>query len=161
MSRRVEIDVVGSKTVMDMGRMTMVHPLDIDTQEKVQFANVRGGPKRLLVFLTAADCYACLAQIGDWIGLTKHYSRDKFEVDMLFLATAPNELQSFRSSYNLPYRVLLDQNNEISRFINIPPKTPVSILVDGDFRVLAAQGAEKDEPARQAFVAKLGSLIKE
>lgn len=80
---------------------------------------------------------------------------------MLFVATAPNELQSFRNSYDLPYRFLLDDNSEVSNLINIPPKTPVAILVDGNFHVLAVQGAEKDDTARQVFVAKLGSLIKD
>lgn len=70
-SKRVEIDVAGSKTVMDMGSITSVHPLDVDTRQRVQFTSAGDGPKRLLVFLTAADCYSCLAQIGDWIGLAK------------------------------------------------------------------------------------------
>ncbi len=160
MSKRVKIATPGSETVMYVGGMALVHPLDIQTQQIVQFTNTGDKPKRLLVFLTAADCYSCLAQVGDWIGLASSYSRDKFEVDMLFVYTAPNEAKQFHNSYNLPYRFLLDQNNEVASSVNVPPKTPVSVLVDGNFNVLAAQGAEKDDAARQAFVAKLRTLIK-
>jgi peroxiredoxin len=160
-SKRVEIATPGSKTVMDVAELALVHPLDIDRQQIVRFTSSGDRPKRLLVFLTAADCYSCLEQIGDWIGLANSYPRDKFEVDMLFVYTAPNEAKAFHNSYNLPYRFLLDQNNEIANSINVPPKTPVSVLVDGNFHVLAAQGAENDNATRQAFVAKLGTLIKE
>ncbi len=159
MSRQLELNIEGSRTVMDMGRLPLAHPFDVDAGHKIRLTDSANGPKRLLIFLTAADCSSCLAQTADWIDLAKAHSKDKFEVDMLFLHTAPTELSVFRSSYHLPYRVLLDQDDEIATLISLPPKTPVSILVDGKFHVLAVQGPEQGATPRRAFVANVATLI--
>jgi hypothetical protein len=159
LSQTVQIEEHDGETLMDMERLPQAHLLDIGSLRTVQISKSAQQSKRLLIFLSAGDCSACLEQLGDWMALARAYPQNRFEVDTLFLYTSPNELDSLRRSYRLPYHAYLDVNGEIPKLINIPHKTPVTIMVDGRLRVLAAQGPEQDEATRHSFVTRVESMI--
>jgi peroxiredoxin len=157
--RQAQIVGPAGHTVMDFRALSQVAFVNADSGETVRILPAKAGPKRLLVFLSAADCSSCLVELGDWLTLAKSYPDDKFQVNLIFVFTDRTELDSFRHEYSLPYHIFLDSHNEVATLVGVPTQTPVSVLLDSNFHVLAAQGAEQADTARQAFVSHVDSLI--
>ena len=114
--------------------------------------------KHLLVLLTAADCGSCLLSLDDWVDLARLHSK-QFEVDLLYVGTSEKELQQFEREHHLPYRAFYDKDGELARRVSLPQHTPVSILVDSDMRVLAAQDGNVSSDLRSKYVAEVSRLL--
>jgi hypothetical protein len=159
MARRVDIVEANSETEMDLGKLSSVPLYDVDGRTTVELKGSEDGPKRLLVFLTAADCSRCLDELGDWVSIARATPSKRFEVDLIYVNTASNELASFATNNPLPYHSYLDESGELLKNMKVPPETPVTVLVDKHFRILAAQAPEPDRNIRQPFVAKVEALV--
>lgn len=159
MAKRVDIVEANGETEMDIGKLSSVSLYDVSRKTTVELKASANGPKRLLVFLTAADCSSCLDELGDWLSIAKTTPSERFEVDLIYIHTASNELASFMQSNPLPYHTYFDEQGELSKQMNIPPQTPVTVLVDKNFKVLAAQAPAPDANARQPFIARVEAIV--
>jgi peroxiredoxin len=157
-SRRVEFEVGGQRSVMDLAQLAYSSLVDTTTGQSVQLG-ISPIKKRLLIFLTAADCSTCLRSVGDWVDLAKAKTGPNFEVDMIYLDTSPSELKSFSQDFKYSYHTFLDTNGDLSKTLNVPKETPVTILVDRDLHILAAEGPAVDDAARNQFIAHVNALV--
>jgi Redoxin len=114
--------------------------------------------KHLLILLTAADCGPCLLSLSDWVDLARLRSLD-FEVDLLYFGTSEEELRQFEREHRLPYRSFYDKDGELAKRVALPEHTPVSILVDQNMRVLAAQEGSANSDLRSKYVAEVSGLL--
>jgi hypothetical protein len=149
----------GQKTLMKLSALRHIQLKDARTWNSTYIPNISKGHLRLLVFLTAADCSSCLAELPQWQLLTQSTPMKNLDVSLIFVFASRNEVASFLTAYRLPYQAFIDENNDVSHSVGIPLKTPVSILVDDDYRVLLAQPATNDLSAQREFIDRVGALV--
>jgi len=160
-SREVVVDTADGHIVMDMGGLVHARIYDLSSRKTVSFDDSQLPKKRLIIFLTSADCASCLSGLGDWILLSQKYQKSEFEIDLVYVSTSESEIKSFKRSYDYPYSSYFDIDGDVVKHVGIPSATPVTVLVDSNFKVLAAEGAEEDMDARRRFVSRVNTLIEQ
>lgn len=158
-ARQVTIPFARGSVTIDVGKLADARLLDVSSGRQITIAADGKGPKHLIIFLTAADCSSCLAQLADWMPLISSTRQRDFEVDLLYIYTSRAEFEEFHKSHNFPYHVWLDAFSDAGHLLPEPSTTPVSILVGNNLHVLAAQGPEQSVDRRQEFVALVASQL--
>jgi hypothetical protein len=158
--------MMGQVLIMDKGQQTL---MKISSIRDIPLKDVRSGKisrlpllshgrLRLLIFLTSADCSACLAELPQWRFLSEATSQHGLDVDLIFVYSTEQEVASFLHSYDLPYGAFMDDSGKAASTVGIPPKTPVFVLVDPQYAVLAAQSATNAASEQRIFIDKVRSI---
>jgi thiol-disulfide isomerase/thioredoxin len=131
---------------------------DVKSGDPVTISAADRNFKRLFIFLRPGDCTACLGEVPLFSRLQKLFDNDQLQQYIVVVDSTEREAKSFLESYNPRATVLLDKTNSVQRKVGMANETPVTVLVDGAFDVLIAQGPTGDVEAQKRFVSQVQAI---
>lgn len=156
----VRVTETDTTTVMDIGALRSIQLTDASSGKQVVLDAVKPTRLRLLVFLSAADCPACLGELPQWNLLQDEFPPDQLQIVLVMIDSSPSEIRTFLDNYKPTYTVLVDSADQVTSKVHMPPKTPVSVLVGGDYTVKLVQGPTNDYADQQTFISLVRQFAK-
>ncbi|MBM4272235.1 MAG: redoxin domain-containing protein [Deltaproteobacteria bacterium] len=101
---------------------------------KFTLGNYRGRPV-LLIFITTW-CPTCRAEIPHYKNIHATYSSRGLEVVNIDIQESKEKVSQFVSKYQIPYKMLLDENGDVAGIYNIVG-VPSMVLIDKEGKILS------------------------
>ena len=101
-----------------------------------KLSNYRGRPV-LLIFITTW-CPTCRAEIPHYKNIHETYNQRGLEVVNIDIQESKEKVSQFVSKYQIPYKMLLDENGDVAGIYNIVG-VPSMVLVDKEGKMLSRQ----------------------
>lgn len=114
--------------------------------EKVSSESLRG--KVVMVNFWATSCATCIKEMPDMVRTYNKYKDQGLE----FIAVAmsydpPNYVLNYAQTRNLPFKVVLDTQDEIARAFGDVKLTPTTFVIDKDGKIIKRYIGEPEFPA--------------
>ena len=145
--KEVVIQTPEGTTKMHLDRLKDVRLINPLTGERVGLERIPPKGHRLLIFLSAADCSACLGIIHAINGLHTRLSTDQLAIDALFVKSSAPEVREYLKEFPG-----LDSSQDLERKVGLPQRTPVAVVVDSRFDVELAEAATTSGDEHAKFV---------
>jgi hypothetical protein len=115
----------------------------------------------LIVFLSGADCWSCMGEMPAWKQLSAKYPPSLFSEIFIFVRSSTNEVAAMPNNLFGPdARVFIDKTGEVDRQLDLPLKTPLTVLVEGaTHHIVVAEEADNDPQSQSRFIASVDQAI--
>jgi peroxiredoxin len=109
--------------------------------------------KPILLFFGATWCPACRTEIPAMKNVYTTYSPKGLEIVYINIGESLKRVERFAQANSLPYRVLLDENEEVANLYGIIG-VPTLILIDKNSTLIKVSHRSKDLPLEKLFPEK-------
>jgi hypothetical protein len=156
-SRNVRVDT----GIVQLERLPNIDLLDLRSSRTVR-VDPEDPHMTLVVFLSAADCWSCMGELPEWKKLSAKYPPGLFQEMFVFVRTNSQEIAGLpRSLFSETAQMLLDRSGELDHQLSLPPKTPLTVLIEAGTRnVILAEAADGRFDSQQRFVAAVDQVLR-